>query len=85
MDHLLIVAARLTTDDRPKVDSPRNEEVNAGVRRNADARKLDHLLLLDHRRELNARSVAAASGRNHRQHKANVWRGRHNSGRKPNA
>jgi hypothetical protein len=85
MDHLLIVAGQLRTDDQRKVDSPRNEAMNADALRNADARKLDHRLLLDHRRELNARSVAAASGRNHRQHKANVWRGRHNSGHKPNA
>jgi hypothetical protein len=78
VDHPLIVAGRLRTDDPLKADSPLNEGMNAGVLPNADARKLDH------RRELNARSVAEASDRNHRQHRVNVLPVRHSNNRRLN-
>jgi hypothetical protein len=73
MDHLPIVAGRLRTDDRLKVRSPRNEEMNA------DALPSVGGLKLDHRRGLNERSVAEASDHNHRPHKANALRVPHSN------
>jgi hypothetical protein len=76
VDHRLIVAGRLRTDDPLQVDHLRN----ADSRLNADVLKVDHLL--DHRRELRERSVAEDSDRNKWRHKPNVLRGLRSNVRK---